>query len=341
MNAFSRSISLIFKGAGKAFRTFPATIAFALAFSLVTTVRIHLEWPQQEPLNFLFGCLHWAFALGAIFSLALITAERNRIGKPVSFLLAILLGVVAAAVTFLALYLPGGYIPEGARIARLSTLSAARVGVGILISLIVFVLMAGNPDDHSDFAHSTFMMIKAFFIALIYGLVIMGGASGVAGAFQTLLYREMSVKVYQYLGTVVGFLAFAIFVGYFPDFRQGQDAERREVVQKQPRFIEILFGVILIPIFLGLTAVLLLWTGRILMTGEWPVFTQLSGIAANYALGGILLHILVAHHDTALAKIHRFAFPLASLIILAFEAWGPRQPIAGKPASRQKVTCSA
>ena len=82
MNSFAQSASNIFKGALKAFLTFPASIGSALAFSVVTMIRIQLDWPQQEPFNFLFNCLHWAFALGAIFSLALIVAERSRISRP-------------------------------------------------------------------------------------------------------------------------------------------------------------------------------------------------------------------------------------------------------------------
>jgi hypothetical protein len=76
MNAFSKSISKIFKGAMEAFKTFPASIANAIAFSVVTAVRIQLDWPEQEPYNFLFNCLHWSFAAGAILSLTAAAAAR-------------------------------------------------------------------------------------------------------------------------------------------------------------------------------------------------------------------------------------------------------------------------
>ncbi len=66
MNIFIRSVLQILKGSGKAFQTSPAAIINALAFAIVAMIRIQLDWPQQEAYNFLFNCLHWAFALGAV-----------------------------------------------------------------------------------------------------------------------------------------------------------------------------------------------------------------------------------------------------------------------------------
>ncbi len=323
MNSFTRSISQIFRGAAKAFETFPASILSALGFAIVTMIRIQLDWPKQEPYNFLFNCLHWSFALGAIFSLATITIAQSRFNKKRDFWIANLISFLAVAVTFLILYQFGGTNTDLAlsRFAMVSSLAAIRVSVIILVSFLLFIIMAGYPKEQSDFSRSFFMTHKAFFIALIYGAVIMGGASGVAGAVQALLYHDMSSKVYMYIGTLTGFLAFSIFVGYFPDFRKGETDDHRVIAQKQPRFVEVLFGYIMIPILLALTIVLFLWAGRMIVTGNWPVFYQLSGIATAYAAGGLWLHIMVTHHETGLATFYRRMYPFAALFILAFEAW--------------------
>lgn len=323
MNVFFQSTLQSFKGAIKAFRTFPAAIASALGFAIVTMIRIQFEWPEQESYNFLFNCLHWSFALGGVLSLAVITGASSRFNDKRAFLTANLLGATAVAVTFLALNFFGGTIPSLGKssFAIISSLAEARVGVAILLSLIAFIYLAGFPKDQSDFARSFFMTLKAFFIALIYGLVIMAGTSGVAGAIEALLYKEMSEKVYMYLGTLSGFTAFTIFVGYFPDFRQGQRDPHREVAQKQPRFIQVLFGNILIPIVLALTVVLLLWAGRTILSGMEASFLRLYGIATAYTIGGVLLHIIVTHSESGLAKFYRKVYPLVALVILAFEAW--------------------
>lgn len=322
-NIFTRSISQILIGAAKAFQTFPAAIACALAFAIVTMIRIQLAWPQQEPYNFLFNCLHWSFALGAIFSLTAIIVAQSYYNQRKAFLTANLLGILAAVVTFLVLYLFCGTDPNltGSRYAVLSSLAIARVSAAMLVSFLAFIILAGYPKDQSDFARSFFMTIKAFFIALLYGLVILAGASGVAGAIEALLYEGMSEKVYMYIATLAGFLAFTIFVGYFPDFRKGQVDQRREVAQKQPRFVEVLFEYIMIPIVLALTVVLLLWAVKTIMSGMRAPFVQLSSIAAAYTLGGIWLYTMVTHYETGLARFYRRIYPIAALVILAFEAW--------------------
>jgi len=323
MNAFIKSISQILKGSAKAFQTFPATIVCAILFSVVTIIRIHLDWQEQEAYNFLFNCLHWSFALGAIFSLAAITAAQNRFNERKAFITSNLIGAAAAVITFLSLYFFGRteLTETGSRIVSVNFISASRVSTAMLVSLITFIVLAGYPKEQSDFSRSFFMTHKAFFIALLYGIVIIGGASGVAGAVRALLYKAMSNKVYMYIATLSGFLAFTIFVGYFPDFRKGATDERREIAQKQPRFIEILFEYIMIPIMLAMTAVLILWAGKTVLGGMKASFIRLSSIATAYAFYGIWLHIMVTHYQTGLAKFYRKVYPVASLFILAFEIW--------------------
>jgi hypothetical protein len=321
MNTFARSTSQIFKGALKAFRTFPASIGSALAFAVVTMIRIQLDWPQQEPFNFLFNCLHWAFALGAVFSLTAVTAAQSRSGRPGASLNANLLGAAAAAATFCALYWFGAREIAGSQYAVVSTLAWARVSAAMLVCFLAFIVFAGYPKEQSDFPSAFFMTHKAFFIALLYGAVILAGAFGVARAVQSLLYRDMSEKVYQYIATLAGFTGFTIFLGYFPDFHKGVTDEHRAVAQKQPRFIEILFTYILIPIVLALTVVLLAWAAKTVRSGMNTGFVRLSVIAASYTVGGLWLHAMVTEYDAALAKFYRRAYPFASAVILVFEAW--------------------
>jgi hypothetical protein len=120
MNTFAQSVSKIIRGALKAFLTFPASIGCALAFAVVTMIRIQLDWPQQEPFNFLFNCLHWSFAMGGIFSKAAITAAQSRFNTTKAFIIANLLGAAAAAITFLGLYLFSDTELTGSRYAVIS-----------------------------------------------------------------------------------------------------------------------------------------------------------------------------------------------------------------------------
>lgn len=323
MNSFTRSIMQIVEGAAKAFTSFPASIACALAFTLVTIVRIHLDWPENKDYNFLFNCLHWSFAFGAIFSMAAVTAAQTRSEDRKAFTLANIIGLLCTILVFVVLFFFGGKAPEFGQngSTMLSDVTQARIVVAMLVSFLAFIVLAGIPKENPDLAKSLFMTHKSFFIATIYGVVLLSGVSGVAGAVQALLYKGMSYKVYSYIAALTGFFTFAVFLGYFPDFCKGELDERREIAEKQPHFIEILFGYVMIPIMIALTIVLILWTGRIIIEGNWPSFIQLSSIATSYAMGGIWLHFMVTHHEAKLASFYRKVYPFTGLLILAFEAW--------------------
>jgi hypothetical protein len=131
----------------------------------------------------------------------------------------------------------------------------------------------------------------------------------------------MSSKVYLYIGTLSGFIAFTIFIGYFPDFRLGAADEHRETAQRKPRFIEILFVSILVPILLALTIVLLIWATKTVISGVHVSFLQLAIIAAAYSISGLWLHIMISNYEAGLAKLYRRIYPFSSLVILVFEAW--------------------
>lgn len=324
MGTFSKSILRVAKGAMDAFGTFPSAIASALAFSIITAIRIYLDWPQQEEYNFLFNCLHWAFGFGAVFGIAAVTYVRSRKNSKKDFALANLVTGAIIVVIFLLLYFFGGREPlpdDYFRYMRLTDISIARMTAISFVVAVAFVIFAGLPRKNPNMTRSIFMTQKAFITAAIYGGVMMGGTSAVAGAIQALLYNEMSYKVYQYLGTIVGFLTFTIFAGYFPDFTKAEEDEKRKSAQTQSRFMEVLFSYIMVPIALALTVVLLLWTVRTVMEGIGSSFVRLSSIATGYAVGGIWLHIMVAEHENGLAKFYRRVYPIAALLILGFEAW--------------------
>ena len=320
MENFSIAVKGVLKGAGKAFATHPAAMINALLFAVTAIVRIHMDWEVQQEYNFLMNSIQWGLALGAVWSLTAITAANGRYNTKSAFLSANGIGLAISAIAVLLLYFFGESSLDR-DYSYLSEIAISRVSVGIAIAIALFVYLASFTDDKSDFSKSFFMTHKAFFVSILYGLVLMAGVSGVFGAIQALLYNDMSNKVFQYISTLAGFMTFSIFIGYFPDMRKGNVDPRRSELQEQPKFIQVLFGYIMIPIMLALTLVLLLWTVRTVMAGVGSSFIRLSGIAASYAIGGIWLHIMVTHNKSGLATFYRKAYPYTALIILAFEAW--------------------
>ncbi len=314
------SITKSVKGAIGTFELFPVVILNAALFTLITYIRIQLDWSDQEPYNFLFNCLHLAFASGAALGLVGIAFERGRFNEKKSFFM--VNGAVFIVTLFIVfiLYNFGASNPDllGYSNDNVSSLSAARISVLIAISLLGFIYFLSFPRDKSSVSESLFMFQKAFVIAFIYGIAIMMGTSGIAGAIQALLYNDMSEKVYMYLAATTGFVAFTLFVGYFPSLRKGNDDQHRIVAQKQPRFFEVLLSYILVPIISGLTVVLLLWIGKTVLTGEFPEFNELAGIVISYSLSGIWLYLMLSKVKNGLVDNFKRVYPIVALVILSF-----------------------
>lgn len=357
MKTLGKSIVLIAKGAGRSFQEYPAAMASALLFTLVALVRIQMGWPAQETYDFLFATLQLSLGLGAVFSLAAIAFAKSRFDNTKSFMLANIISAAVVIGTFLILFYFSGVTNSSAgsvvsvgKLLYLSDMAVIRVMAAIFISLLAFILIAACPKNqsesqaneqikaHSDVAGSLFMVHKAFFIALLYEVVMYAGASAVAGAIKGLLYRDMSSKVFLYIGVLTAFLAYAIFIGYFPNFGkttrdQAETMEKREIAQRQPKFIQVLFDYIMVPLLLALTLVLLIWSVKTVVGGEDVSFMVLYSVAAGYGIVGLRLYIMVTHSQAKTAIFYRRIYPFAALVILAFEAralivqldkWGPK-----------------
>lgn len=321
MDSLRVSITKIFKDAIKSFYRFPASIISAIVICIVAIIRIDMGWQGQQPYNFLFDSIQISFVLGAVFSMGLVVMDEIKPKKDKSsYLLSNAYGILVAIISFLLLYFFGGKVSTNAT-KYLSNIASARMGVAIFVSSVMYVYMISKSKIIDSFGDSFFITHRAFAISALYGLVIMIGVSGVLGAFQSLIYRNMSYEVYQYLGVIVGFLTYTIFLGYFPSFTGLGDAKQAEEMKAQPKFIYVLFGYILVPIMTALTLVLLIWSARVIFTGMNVPFNQLSGIASSYVVVGIWLHIMVAKHDSKLAGFYRKAYPFSAILVLGFEAW--------------------
>ncbi len=330
MGNISTTITRVLENAVKAFRRFPASIINAIGFTIVAMIKNSMDYNQIGPYNFMLNSIQLAFAFGAIFSLAAITYSQSRHNTKSSFLTANILGMVAAAIAFFYLYFFGRLSSEKLAYETsfpffLSRIASSRIFAAILISIIGFIVASSTKSDseldEANIAGSLFMTLKAFFLALIYGLVLGIGTSGIVFAIRSLLYRDLSIKVFGYVLDLVVFVAFCIFVGYFPDFRKGSDDEHRETAQKQPKFIAMLFEFVLVPIMLVLTVVLVLWAVRTITGGMDIQFNNLYIVSTSFAVGGLLLHILITHAESKTAVFYKKVFPFAVIFILIFEAW--------------------
>ncbi len=324
MQELKRSVEQVVKGAFQAMGTFPAASISGLLFTITTMIRTQIEGVQADEFHLLFNSLHWAFAFGAIFGLMAATYVRGQQLETTRMSLANGVTGIVSLSSFLLLYFFGQTAPDANssfNYLYLSEIANARMAMLLGVTFLAFVLFAARQKENQSLSRTIFMIQKSFFIALIYGIVLLAGTSSVAGAIQGLLYPAMSFKVYQHLGSIIGFVTFLIFLGSLPDFSQTQPDEKHQAAQEQSKFIQLLFSYILVPVTLALTIVLLLWTIRIIFQGVGNSFIRLSSIATSYAVVGIWLYMMVHEAQNKVAKLYRQVFPFATLIILAFEGW--------------------
>ena len=321
MDSLKVSISKVFQGSIKSFSRFPGSIISAIVICIVAIIKINMDWETQKAYSLLFDSIQLSFVLGAVLSMAAVAYEElETTSKKTTSLFANTAGIIGGLISFILLYFFSGRLSQEG-IMYLSTIASFRVGVAIFASSVAFVYIVSNAKTVDSFSDSFFITHKAFAISAIYGLVIMIGVSGVLGAFQALVYRQLGFRVYQYLAVAVGFLTYTVFLGYFPSFRSIAKTPKMKIAEEQPRFIFVLFGYILVPIIIALTLVLLIWSARVLLTGPDVSFNQLSSIASSYVIIGIWLHIMVAKHHTPLTNFYKIAYPFTGILVLAFEAW--------------------
>ena len=314
MGAVRKAILNTLQGALTAYLRFPAAMLSATALALLTSIRIadNTIWATVQ-----FDRWQMALAVTALISLAWTAGLQSGLDKSSSGTLSLKTGLVS--LTGLLALIPMVLLiqPLDGRIPQLTITRVIAVGG---IAILALVLAISYKQSQTDFNKRFFMLHKAFFIALLYMLVVMGGSNFIAFAVETLLLNTMSSDVYQHLTTWSGFLGFAFFLGNLPDLRRSADPERVQISQKQPRFIEVLFVFVMVPIMLVLSLVLLIWALRMLVTGQWPMFAQLASIFTGFILFGIWLNIMIADNPHGLAKFFRRIYPILALIFLAVEA---------------------
>lgn len=307
MGTIRNAIGKTVRGAAMSYQRFPSAMIGATALTILTSIRIAdnslLEAGQFDKWQIIF-------ALTAIISLTwsgwLYSRDKSERSEVLS--LASLIAILPLALLIQ---------PVDGRIPNLTMTRVLATGA---IAIIVLLLSISRNSEKTDFNKRFFMLHKAFFIALLYMLVVMGGLNFTAAAVEILLYSEMSSDVYQHLSTWSGFLGFAFFLGNLPNLRRTADFEQVHVSQKQPKFIEVLFVFVMIPIVLMLSVVLLLWALRMLLTQQWPQFEQLASIFSGYVLLGVWLTIMVANAQHGLARFYRRVFPLVAILFLLVEA---------------------
>jgi len=322
MNKFKKVVLSIIKRGGSAFTCFPASMALAV---ILAGLYVWLVYAEPESNERLWTSLQIALISASVTGIALSALARVFREKSREFAAANALAVLWAGIAFvLLMFIKGDESFPDTRVIIW--------GLGIAVaSLFAFLVIPTFRERLVSYNDMFFMTIKSFFIAFLYSGVLMGGFSFVAFAVERLLWDNMDEKVYMYILIGSLLVGYTFFLGYFPDFRKKDPDEYSERVLKaadQPRFAEVLFQNIMIPIVGALSVVLLVWSVKIVITGDWPSFTQIAGIFTAYTLSSVALYLLVSSYDTKLVRFYKKFNPAATLVFLGFEIYPIYERIA-------------
>ncbi|NCU25324.1 DUF4153 domain-containing protein [Candidatus Nomurabacteria bacterium] len=324
MNKFKRVVLGIVKRGGLAFTCFPASMALAV---ILAGLYVWLVYAEPESNERLWTSLQIALISASVAGIALSALARVFREKSREFVIANVATVVWGGIAFVLLIFVKG-------IEKFPETKVVIWVLGIaLASLFTFLVIPTFRERLVSYNDMFFMTIKSFFIAFLYSGVLMAGFSFVAFAVERLLWDDMDEKVYLYILIGSLLIGYTFFLGYFPDFRKKDPDEYSERALKaadQPRFAEVLFQNIMIPIVAALSVVLLVWSVKIVITGDWPSFTQIAGIFTAYTLSSVALYLLVSSYDTKLVKFYKKFNPAATLVFLGFEIYPIYERIAAE-----------
>lgn len=310
MNSFLSSVSRVFKGALHASARYPASMFSALILAATASYRIHIDYSRVN--DKMLNSLQFTLVLTAFLGMAAAVAVLRRKGVSLLFWLINLAVMLLGSGLFLLIWLQPGDIPE---------ITFIRIIAASVISVLAYLLLVSWKTQQLDFSQAIFMTLKSAMISAIYALAIMLGLFFVAFAVESLIYTALSSDVYGHIAIWSALAWFSFFLGYFPSFGTEQNTAEIEQSRKVPRFIEILFAYVLIPLMAILSIVLFIWVIQILTIGSWPSFAQLSVIFSTYALFGIWLSLMVSQVTIGTTRWFRRFFPFAAWLFLAFVSY--------------------
>jgi len=316
MNRLKEWIQTSFSNGLLALKNFPLVILMSLTVTLVTLVRIHMDWASQEGINHLLNSLQWSLVLAALISLGMRVSHylKDETKLKTIHLDLISLSLVGIIFVYLNFF---GYYENSMAYKVITRLAAGRLSVAVIISILFLAYGSSFKDKTHAFSQGLFMFLKAFATAFIFSSVIALGTTGLAAMVEGLLLDNMSFKVYMYMTTLSYFMGALIFIGHY-NWTKSRDESKRLALCKQANFIRLLIDMVLIPISLIMSLILGLWIIRIVVTSDWPEFEFVTGLILSYGYLGTLLIYLSHDHDGNLAKVFKRLFPPMASVVYGF-----------------------
>lgn len=302
---FIKYLKTRFKGLGDSVARYPVTAAFLIAMAVALAMAIHTEKDYSK--------LMLTFAVGAVLNIEIQAEFERFLSKLSARVIALTCGVLLTGVYYL--------------IIRSSSEVTAEIGIKtavVLSALFIAFVLVPAVKSKIKFEDTFMAVFKAFFLTIFYAGIIMGGFSLIIAAVDTLIY-PISYKSYSYIADIIFVLFSPMFflslIPVYPGKYKPEIDENEETIKKaihSPKFVDILFSYIIIPLISIYTLILLSYIALNVGKEFWSN-NLLEPMLITYAIAVIITFIITSRLENKFVSLFRLIFPKALIIIVLFQ----------------------
>jgi hypothetical protein len=308
------------KGFSDTVLRFPLSIILLLTAVISNAVAINTQ--EDE----IYIKLFITFAIGASVYIVLQMLYERFSQKP----------MIRISFTVLAILIAAGYY-------LLIQRTEWNVEVTIRTTVIFFLLLIAFLwvpviKSKNNFNESFMAAFKAFFISLLFTVVLFLGVCLVLGA-TNMLITDIAGEAYMHAANIIFVLLAPIyFLSLIPVYPGNKELEvpmlttETELSEEEPtnreeiriklitptRFLETLISYIIIPITAVFTVILILYI-VINITGSFWTDNLLEPLLVSYSITVIIVYLLASTLSNAFARYFRWIFPKVLVLVVLFQ----------------------
>lgn len=297
-----KNLQQTFQGITRAGTRYPLTLLFLLAVTIVNAIRINQE--KDLYTNLLFTLFVGAIVSGVAQQLY----ERFFHKQSQRFIL------MAAAILITVVYY--FIIP---------TTNLYDLEVGIKTSVFIFALvllfiLIPTIKSKLTFNESFMAAFKAFFITLLFTLIIAAGVSSILFAIDRLLFPIGNKLMLHVSNVIFSLFATLYYLSFTPLYEDNKNykTEKLEEATSVPKMLEILISYVIIPLTVVYTAILLAYIVLNIRSNFWTD-NLLEPMLVSYAVIVIIVYLLSSTIKNQFAGLFRTIFPKLLVPIVLFQ----------------------
>ena len=288
---------------------YPLTIAFLIFITIVNSFMI-----ENNISDNLYSKLIFTFAIGTLFSLVAQALYERFFENKMHHLLLMGSAIVLTAVYYLIIF----------QLSELNQEATLRSFVGLFALLIAFLWIPAIKSKVT-FNQSFLAVFRAFFLALVYFVILFLGVSLIFMAIDRLI-KPLDGDTYSHAANLIFCLgATTYLISLLPFYsKEVENKEEEENIIKNKsvitttKFLETLVSYVIIPVTAVFTLVLLFY---IIMniTGSFWSDNLMEPLLVSYSITVIIVYLLASNISNAFANIFRRIFPKVLVPIVLFQ----------------------